>query len=97
MVMNDTQLMFRHIDGCVRVVDLAIPKIVHTLSARDGTIAALGYCKSLNIVIANGDYDGAVDVWSPSTGERLHTLKGHTQRVDTIVVHEYMWVATYAH
>jgi WD40 repeat protein len=92
MLMNDTQLMFRHLDGSVRVVDLATVKVVHTLRARYGIIEVLDYCKPLNVVIANdnGDYDGGVDVWSPSTGERLHTLVGHSHKVDAIAVHQCM-------
>jgi WD40 repeat protein len=35
-------------------------------------------------LLACGGYDGIVRIWNPSTGEEIHTLRGHGAEVITL-------------
>ncbi|EEB07557.2 F-box/WD repeat protein Pop1 [Schizosaccharomyces japonicus yFS275] len=52
----------------------------HALTVRD--IACAGD------IVVSGSYDGTVRVWQASTGECLHVLRGHVDRVYSVIIDE---------
>jgi WD40 repeat protein len=61
--------------GIIKVWDTETTQLLHTLRSYRGTVHAL--CALLNNTLASGAY-GAIDVWSPTTGARVRTVRDHT-------------------
>ncbi|GAA3313983.1 TIR domain-containing protein [Nonomuraea dietziae] len=63
-------------DGGVLLCAGGVP--VRTLQGHRGRVYAVTFSDDL---LATGASDGAVVLWDPLTGERLHTLRGHAEGV----------------
>lgn len=59
------------------------PYFVRTLQGHQHSVRAIS---AHGDTLVSGSYDYAVKVWKISTGETLHTLRGHTQKVYSVVL-----------
>jgi F-box and WD-40 domain protein CDC4 len=59
------------------------PYFVRTLTGHQHSVRAIS---AHGDTLVSGSYDHTVKVWKVSTGEILHTLRGHTQKVYSVVL-----------
>ena len=59
------------------------PYFVRTLQGHQHSVRAIS---AYGDTLVSGSYDHTVKVWKVSTGETLHTLRGHSQKVYSVVL-----------
>jgi WD40 repeat protein len=72
-----------HDDGFLRLWDTATGKPVRQWQADEQAVSAVAFDGTGRVATAGEDR--LISVWDAATGKRLHTLKGHTDRIPSLV------------
>ena len=70
-------------DKKIKVWNIERRKIIREFNEND-TVKSIIYINERNI--ASGSFDNTVKIWDLETGEKLHTLKGHSNTINTLSI-----------
>lgn len=76
-------------DGTIKVWHTRAQKLVRTLPNNSNKVYSVNFIKKSGKTIKNsviGNYNNAIRMWNPITGDRIRTFRGHSQTVISTAV-----------